>query len=127
MPPLKTSPIVVLFDMQCSVCRVLAQLVSDDAPRHWTFLPWQHYKVPEAAPASWNELIPRELRLVTEDQFLEGEAAWEFLLLHNPRLQKYRLLAAKVGLSAPRGARWLQVVGHGLRRLCISCVYFRGR
>lgn len=119
------SLILVLFDMQCTVCRVLAEVVSDESPRNWTFLPWQRYQVPLTAPASWNEIIPRELRVVTEGLFLEGEAAWQFLLEHNPRLKKYQLLAAKVGLSAPRSARWLQAVGHGLRRLCVSCVYFR--
>ncbi len=117
--------ILVLFDMNCSVCRALAHVVSDEPPPNWTFLAWQLYRVPLTAPSTWNEAIPRELRVVTEENFLEGEFAWEFLLKHDPRLQKYQLLAAKLGLSAPRAARWLQAVGHGLRRLCVSCVYFR--
>jgi hypothetical protein len=122
---LNESEVTVLFDMQCTVCRVLAQVVSDESPRNWTFLPWQKYIVPKAAPESWNEVIPRELRVVIKENYLEGEAAWQYLIEHNPRLQKYGLLAAKVGLSAPQSARWLKAVGHGLRRLCVSCVYFR--
>ncbi|RYF39998.1 MAG: hypothetical protein EOO38_22530 [Cytophagaceae bacterium] len=123
--PLSGSITTVLFDMQCTVCRVLSQVVSEETLPNWRFLAWQDYKAPAHAPDSWREVIPSELRVVTEDRFLEGEDAWRYLILHNPRLKKYQLLAAKVGLSAPRSARWLQAVGHGLRRLCVSCVYFR--
>ncbi|MBC7659445.1 MAG: hypothetical protein H7249_07025 [Chitinophagaceae bacterium] len=121
----QTQVIIVLFDMQCTVCRVLSQVVAEESLPHWQFTPWQTYRIPPEAPASWHEVIPSELRVVTDGQFLEGEKAWQYLIQNNPRLEKYRLLAAKVGLSAPRGARWLQAVGHGIRRLCISCVYFR--
>ncbi len=122
---MQNNNVTVLFDRQCAVCRVLAQVVSDESPRHWAFLAWQQYQVPPSAPKNWNEIIPRELRIVTAGHYFEGEAAWQFLLQHNPRLQKYQLLAAKIGLSAPRSARWLQAAGHGIRRLCLSCVYFR--
>ncbi len=117
--------ILVLFDQYCSVCRVLAGLVSEDSPRHWQFLAWQSYTVPNTAPETWHEKHPSELRVQTKDQFLEGEKAWRYLIEHNPKLKTYQRLAAKVGVSPPRGARWLQMLGHGIRRLCYSCVYYR--
>ncbi len=117
--------ITVLFDQLCTVCRVLARLVEDDSPRHWQFTAWQNYSVPEDAPGTWREKHPSELRVVYDGIFFEGEKAWQFLLENNPRLKTYQRLAAKVGLSAPLGARWLRLVGHGLRKLCYSCVYYR--
>ena len=115
----------VLFDQLCTVCRILAQLVADESPANWTFVAWQQYAVPDTAPDTWHEKHPSELRVLAEGAYLEGEKAWQYLLEHNPRLKAYQRLAAKVGLSAPRGARWLQAVGHGVRKLCYSCVYFR--
>lgn len=120
-----TPEVKVLFDQLCTICRVLAQMVAEESPKNWTFIAWQNYTVPLGAPESWREKHPSELRVLAEGVYLEGEKAWQYLLEHNPRLKAYQRLAAKVGLSAPRGARWLQVVGHGVRKLCFSCVYFR--
>jgi hypothetical protein len=117
--------VLVLFDQLCTVCRVLADIMADESPRHWRFKPWQSYEVPASAPASWHEKHPSELRLVVEGDFLQGEAAWQYIIEHNPRLRAYGRLAAKIGVTAPRGARWLQAFGHGVRKLCWSCVYFR--
>lgn len=122
---LDKAQITVLFDELCSVCRVLANLMASDSPQNWTFQSWQSYKVPDSAPETWHEKHPSELRVLTNGLFLEGEKAWQYLIEHNPKLETYQRLAAKIGVSAPRGARWLQAVGHTVRKLCFSCVYFR--
>lgn len=122
---LEKPEIKVLFDQLCSVCRVLAHIMSEESPSHWHFTPWQSYSVPSAAPESWFEKHPSELRVVADGLFLEGEKAWQYLIEHNPRLKAYHRLAAKIGVTAPRGARWLRALGNGVRSLCYSCVYSR--
>lgn len=122
----KTKPeVLVLFDELCTVCRVLAGIMSDESPSHWRFTAWQSYSVPESAPESWFEKHPNELRVVAEGAFFEGEKAWLYLIEHNPRLKAYHRLAAKIGVTAPIGARWLRAIGNGVRKLCYSCVYSR--
>ncbi len=121
----ETGEVIVLFDRVCTVCRALADVIQEESQKNWRFVAWQDYQVPGEAPLDWREIVPRELRVVAAGRFLQGEEAWQYLLEHNPRLAKYQLLAAKIGLSAPRSARWLRRIGHGVRRLCVSCVYFR--
>ncbi|RZA20363.1 MAG: hypothetical protein EOP10_18315 [Proteobacteria bacterium] len=124
-PTTEKAEVLVLFDQLCSVCRVLAGLMADESPSHWKFRPWQEYKVAEFAPESWNEKHPTELRVVAEGMYMEGEKAWQYIIEFNPKLKAYGSLAAKIGVTAPRSARWLQAIGHGVRKLCFSCVYFR--
>lgn len=76
-------------------------------------------------PAAWQEKRATELRIVAGPAYLEGEAAWAFLLKEEPRLQKYQNIAAKIGLGVPTNAKWLRLVGQGLRRLCFSCSWAR--
>jgi hypothetical protein len=117
--------VTILYDQFCPVCRLLASLLAEEAPEHWTFLAWQRYQPSSNAPESWREKRAQELRIVSGADFLEGEAAWSFLLREEPRLQKYQNIAAKLGLSLPTNAKWLRLIGHGLRRLCFSCSWAR--
>jgi hypothetical protein len=120
------SQVIVLYDKVCPVCRVLANLMSDNALPHWVFKPWQDYPPPPEAPQSWREPHPSELRVTgTNGIFLEGEAAWAFLIAEDPRLKRYQNIAAKIGVTVPSSARWLRMMGHGIRNLCFSCRWNR--
>lgn len=115
----------VLYDHYCPVCRLLASLLSEEAPSHWLFQAWHRYEIDDGAPPSWQEKRAKELRIVSGNLYLEGEAAWAFLLKEEPRLQKYQNIAAKIGLSLPTNAKWLRLLGKGMRRLCFSCSWAR--
>ncbi len=116
--------IIVLFDKHCPLCRVLASLLADELPAGWQMIAWQDFQCLDNPPPP-NELIPghpQELCLRTDgQQWLLGEAAWEFLIKRIPRLQAYQELAAKIGISPPVSARWLRRLAHGMRRLCRRC------
>ena len=117
--------VTVLYDQHCPICRLLARLLADDAPSHWNILAWQLYKPVSGIPASGYEARAQELRLIAGEHFLEGEAAWQFLIKEEPRFRKYQNIAAKLGLSLPTSAKWLRLMGQGMRRLCFSCSWER--
>lgn len=114
---------LLLYDASCAICRVLASLIAADAPSSWQFLPWQDFPDPLSGPPGMllNPKVPLELALRAEGRWLEGEAAWLFLVEHQPRLQAFHELAVRVGVSAPISARWLRRIAHGIRRLCPAC------
>ncbi len=115
--------VTVLFDAHCPSCRLLASLLADDCPSHWQYLAWQDFPDREQGPASMREMPhqPRELCLAVDGSWLEGEKAWEFLLRAEPRLRMWQRLASKIGIAPPLAARWLRLMGHGLRRFCSAC------
>lgn len=117
------TPLLLLFDGSCPVCRLLASLVAADAQPHWRFMAWQDFPDPQLGPPGMqlHPLEPRELALRTGEMWLEGEAAWQFLIEAEPRLRAFHGMAAKIGLSPPLSARWLRLIAHGLRRLCLAC------
>jgi predicted DCC family thiol-disulfide oxidoreductase YuxK len=107
--------IIVLYDQHCSICRLLASLLTDMAPEGWKVLPWQAHN------HSTRDEHPEELVVLEGEARWEGEAAWQLLIERVPRLRAYQNLAARIGLSPPRSARWLRRIGQGLRRLCGAC------
>jgi predicted DCC family thiol-disulfide oxidoreductase YuxK len=112
----------VLYDHNCSVCRLLATLLTEMAPEDWKVLAWQSQSL------SNQQGHPEELVVLDGEARWEGEAAWQILIERVPRLRAYQNLAARIGLSPPRSARWLRRIGLGLRRLCGGCPHsFRSR
>lgn len=117
-------PVTVLFDARCPTCRLLASLLAESSPPHWAYVAWQEFaRGSEIGPESMktSPLAPRELCVRSDGRWLEGEAAWEFIVSAEPRLRMWQKLASKIGIAPPLSARWLRRIGHGMRRVCGKC------
>lgn len=118
------SEITILFDARCPTCRLLASVLAADSPPHWNYRSWQEFaRSAEAGPPSMrlSPLSPPELSLAVGERWLEGEAAWQYLVESEPRLRMWQKMASKVGIAPPLSARLLRRIGRGVRRFCGDC------
>ena len=110
----------VLFDGECTLCRNLAAYAERRAGTSMHFISWQtHYANEHAEDSLFKNEAP-VLRIFTNNQTLDGAAAWSHLLTTFPDLAAFNWLAESLNLKTQAGLV-LHKAGNAARRLCLRC------
>lgn len=112
----------VLFDGDCKLCSMLAGYAERRVAGSMRFVSWQNY-LGSADAGLDAKMFKKEavvLRVLVEDETLDGPLAWSYLLREFPDLSVLNWLAEKLGIHL-KTAQALQTAGGFARRLCRRC------
>lgn len=118
------TPLQVLYDDDCGLCRRLAEYGRTRSEGHLEFIPWREFASTEEAAAWFSEeersAPPARLRTIHGADLREDREAWEAILLAYPPFEKFGWIVERLGLMGAvsqatyHGAQWL-------RRHCGAC------
>lgn len=110
----------VIYDDQCSVCKILADYARPGAS--FDLMSWTDVLAGKLLEAP-NALIRDRNRLTVisaQQEIIAEEKAWEWLLHEHPKLEKIQWVAEKMHLT-PKVAKGMHYLGRFTRMLCSNC------
>jgi len=112
------SPLRVLFDDNCGLCRRLAEYGRTRSEGVLEFIPWTAFAETDEAASLFTETEriapPARLRALGGEGVLEDEAAWAAILAAYPPFEKFAWIVERLGLLGAvstatfHGATWLR-------------------
>lgn len=119
----------ILFDQDCPFCRLLGEYSRRRNKETLRVISWQEYLQSDEAKEKLDpDFLSKpadKLRVLTPDELIENDIAWQWLIKHHPDLKALGWIAEKLGLTKST-AKIIAGGGHLLRRLiCKRCPHER--